>query len=323
MTDTKLFEHPDFGQAILHAAEHFRGRGLRPGVVEKDYYVTEALRILADIAGDKIIFKGGTSLSKGWNLIDRFSEDIDIFLDPLAFTPALNKRGIDRELKGLRDAIGAHPALRYLPEESRTIGGFGRNDRFGYSQLYGGPGELANRVLLEAGAASGRQPTEVVSLRSYLSLFLEESGTSLGAEDEGAFPMRLLHFRRTFVEKMFAIHSKVELFKRDARPLGSYARHYYDLFQLSQRAEVLVMLESEEYAEIKTDYDSISREYFPNSYFYPEGMRFSLSDALYPTGELAAAIELEYNQQCELLCFGPYPSWKEVASRLESLREHL
>ena len=45
--------------------------------------------------------------------------------------------------------------------------------------------------------------------------------------------MRLLHFRRTFVEKMFAIHSKVEILKRDGRALGTYARHYYDLFQLA------------------------------------------------------------------------------------------
>jgi Nucleotidyl transferase AbiEii toxin, Type IV TA system len=39
--------------------------------------------------GDKVIFKAGTSLAKGWNLIQRFSEDIDIFLDPLAFQPVL------------------------------------------------------------------------------------------------------------------------------------------------------------------------------------------------------------------------------------------
>jgi predicted nucleotidyltransferase component of viral defense system len=107
----RLFEHPDFEQAVLQAAEHFRGQGLRPSLIEKDYYVTEALRIIADRAGDKIIFKGGTSLSKGWNLIQRFSEDIDIFLDPLAFTPPLGKKGIDRELRKLRDAIGTHPAL--------------------------------------------------------------------------------------------------------------------------------------------------------------------------------------------------------------------
>jgi hypothetical protein len=93
----KLYEHPDFEQAILRAAEHFRGRGLRPAVIEKDYYVT---------AGDKVIFKGGTSLSKGWNLIQRFSEDSDIFLDPLTFKPALGKIGIDRELKKLRDTVG-------------------------------------------------------------------------------------------------------------------------------------------------------------------------------------------------------------------------
>ena len=147
----RLYEHPDFEQAILRAAEHFRGRGLRPAVIEKDYYVTEALRVIAVTAGDKVIFKGGTSLSKGWNLIQRFSEDIDIFLDPLAFKPALGKNGIDRELKKLRDAVGAHPALTFVEKESQTIGGFGRNDRFSYAQRFGGPGEVANRVFLEAG----------------------------------------------------------------------------------------------------------------------------------------------------------------------------
>ena len=45
----KLYEHPDFEQAVLRAAEHFRGRGLRLAVIEKDYYVTEALRICAAI----------------------------------------------------------------------------------------------------------------------------------------------------------------------------------------------------------------------------------------------------------------------------------
>jgi len=155
----KLHEHPDFEQAVLRTSEHFRSRGLRPAIIEKDYYVTEALRIIARTAGDKVIFKGGTSLSKGWNLIQRFSEDIDIFLDPAAFKPALGKRGIDRELKKLRDAIGKHPALTFVEAESQTIGGFGRSDRFSYTQRFGGPGVVANAVLVEAGTASGREPT--------------------------------------------------------------------------------------------------------------------------------------------------------------------
>ena len=319
----KLYEHPDFEQAVLRAEEHFRSRGLRPAIIEKDYYVTEALRIIASAAGDKVIFKGGTSLSKGWNLTQRFSEDIDIFLDPVAFKPSLGKKGIDRELKKLRDAIGKHPALTFTEAESQTIGGFGRSDRFSYAQRFGGPGAVVNRVLVEAGTASGREPTAMVELRSFLGQFLAETGVSLGTEDEGGFTLRLLHFRRTFVEKMFAIHAKVELFKRDQRPIGSYARHYYDLFQLAAQQEVRDMLQSAEYAAIKADYDQISRANFPKSYFHPEGMSFTRSDALFPPPELAAIIGPEYERQCKALCYGPFPTWPEVQARLEELRRYL
>ncbi len=318
----KLFESPDFEQAILQATEHFRGRELRPAIIEKDYYVTEALRIIA-AGGDKVIFKGGTSLAKGWNLIQRFSEDIDIFLDPAAFQPPLRKRAIDRELKTMRDAIGAHGALTFISNESQTIGGFGRNDRFLYAQRFGGPGEVADRVLVEAGTASGREPTAIIELRSYLGQFLQERGLSLGAEDEGSFPMRLLHFRRTFVEKMFAVHGKVELLKRDGQPLGSYARHYYDMFQLAAQEEVIAMLKSDEYPAIKSDYDKISRAHFPRSYFHPDEMSFARSDALFPPADLSAVISAEYDAQCRMLCYGPYPSWAEIQSQLVSLRELL
>jgi hypothetical protein len=319
-TAMKLFEHPDFEQAVIRAAEHFRARGLRPGIIEKDYFVTEALRLIAASAGEKVIFKGGTSLSKGWNLIQRFSEDIDIFLDPEAFTPSLGKRGIDRELKLLRDQVAAHPALTLEGAESLTIGGFGRSDRFSYGQKFGGPGEVAGRVLLEAGTASGREPTSVVELRSYLSEFLAATGVTFGAEDEGAFPMRLLHFRRTFVEKMFAIHSKVELMKRDRRALGSYARHYYDLHQLAAQPEVLAMLAAPEYTDIKADYDRISRKYFAKSYFFPADMQFANSDALFPEPSLSSALEAEYELQCRQLCYGSFPTWTEVMASLKRLR---
>ena len=319
----RLFEHPDFEQAILRASEHFHQRKLRPAIIEKDYYVTEALRVIARTSGDKVIFKGGTSLAKGWNLIERFSEDIDIFLDPKAFQPPLGKNAIDRELKALRDAVGGHPALAFVQEESQTIGGFGRNDRFSYRQKFGGPGEVANRVLLEAGTASGREPSVVVELGSYLCQYFEENKLSLGAEDESPFVLRLLHFRRTFVEKMFAIHGKVELLKRDRQPLGSYARHYYDLFQMSGHPEVQAMLRSAEYAAIKADYDEISRTHFPRSYFFPKGMGFAHSDALFPPDDLAALIGPEYEAQCRMLCYGPYPSWDNVRARFLEMHDVL
>lgn len=316
----KLFEHPEFEQAVLLATEYFRDRGLRPAIIEKDYYVTEVLRVIATDHGEQTIFKGGTSLSKGWDLIERFSEDVDIFLDPVAFSPVLGKHAIDRELKRLRDSLNAHPALRFLKEGSQTIGGFGRSDRFVYAQRFGGPGEVSGQVLVEAGTASGREPTETVELQSYVAAFLAEQGLSLEADDEGCFPMRLLHFRRTFVEKMFAIHGKVELLKRDEQPLGSYARHYYDLFHLAAQEAVVAMLDSDEYAAIKSDYDEISRAHFERSYFPPDDMSFAHSDALFPPADLAAAIGTEYEAQCHQLCFGPHPSWDTVQARFLELR---
>ena len=319
----KLFEHSDFEQAIIRTAEHFRSRGLREAIIEKDYYVTEALRIIQTMAGANIIFKGGTSLSKGWNLIQRFSEDIDIFLDPTGFDPPLGKKAIDRELKKLRQAIEKHPALKFIDKESQTIGGFGRNDRFGYVQRFAGPGEIRNRVFVEAGTASGKEPTENVQMQSYVGQFLQASDISLGAEDEGPFEMRLLHFRRTFVEKLFAIHGKVETFKRDGKEIGGNARHYYDLFCLAERPEVLAMLRSAEYTTIKIDYDKISREHFEKSYVPPPDMSFAKSEGLFPTADLRTAIAAAFAEQCRALCFGPFPTWAEVEARLEAIRDLL
>lgn len=316
----KLFEHPDFEQAVIRAAGHFRARGLRESIIEKDYFVTEALRIIEQHAGSKVIFKGGTSLSKGWNLIQRFSEDVDIFLDPTAFDPPLGKNAIDRELKKLRRAVEGHPGLKFIDKESQTIGGFGRHDRFEYEQRFAGTGDIRNRVLVEAGAASGREPTERVQLESYVGQFLRETGMTLGADDEGPFEMRLLHFRRTFVEKMFAIHAKVEAFQKTGKAIGGYARHYYDLSCLAERPEVVAMLRSEEYGVIKADYDRISMEHFDKSYVAPPGMSFATSDALFPEPELSAALASEYQKQCRALCFGAFPAWEEVRTRLEALR---
>ena len=77
------------------------------------------------------------------------------------------------------------------------------------------------------------------------------------------------------------------------------------------------------YDAIKTDYDQISRAHFDRSYFQPEGMRFASSDALFPPADLAKAISAEYEAQCKLLCYGSYPSWREVQDRLLTLRDLL
>ena len=57
-----LFEHPDFERSILQATEHFREQNLRSAIIEKDYYATEALRVIATTSGDSRLWEGGESI---------------------------------------------------------------------------------------------------------------------------------------------------------------------------------------------------------------------------------------------------------------------
>ena len=83
------------------------------------------------------------------------------------------------------------------------------------------------------------------------------------------------------------------------------------------------MLQQDEYQAIKADYDLVSRTHFPRSYFFPENMHFSSSEALFPPDELASTIRVEYEAQCRLLCYGPPPTWGQVQARFEQLRHLL
>jgi len=317
----RLAEHPEFEQALLRAAERL---GLSEQFVEKDYYVTEILRIVAARLGEQAMFKGGTSLSKGWGLITRFSEDIDLFVNPERFDPRPGKNKMDRILKELSEAVAEHPALTWLREEGETIGGFGRKDLFAYETLFAELPGIRAAVRLEPGIGSGTFPTEVVPITSVVAQFLSEQGAEgfEGVEDLAGFKMTLLHYRRTFVEKMFALHGKVVRLQEEAKPLGRDARHYPDLYVLAGEQEVRAMLASPEYGEIRNDYDEKSLEFFANSYTPPEGLSFAKSPALFPPSSLREQLAREYEEQCKLLfSSGDYPDFDAVLARFEEIKE--
>jgi hypothetical protein len=315
----KLFEHPDFPTLIVAAAERL---GMPPNFVEKDYYVTEALRIAQQKLADRVTFKGGTSLSKGWGLISRFSEDIDLFVNPRTDPILANKRAIDRGLKALCQAIAEHPALSYVDGRGQTVGGLGREDYFRYESRLGGLPSLEPVVMVEPGIQSGDFPIEVVSLRSYAAEFLESQGLGDIADDLAPFDMQLLHYRRTYVEKLFTVHQKVTSLLETGRPLGRHARHYADIDLLGRRQDVRVMLRSAEYQQIKVDYDERSRRCFKN-YRPPADLDLSQSVALFPPAGLAEMLAVEYERECATLFYGAYPSFSEVLAGLEEVRDLL
>lgn len=320
-SEVRLFEHDEFEQAMLRAAERF---GVSEQFVEKDYYVTEILRVIAERLGDKAIFKGGTSLSKGWGLISRFSEDIDLFVNPAKFDPRPGKNKLDKMLKQLAESVGEHPALTWQKDESVTIGGLGREDHFAYETRFAALPGIRAAVRLEPGVQSGTFPTEVVPIASLVARFLQEQGSGDVAEDLTGFDMTLLHYRRTFVEKMFALHGKVVRLQQEGYPLGRDARHYPDLYVLAGEHEVRTMLASAEYREIRQDYDTKSRKFFAKSYRPPVDLSFAATPALFPDEALREQLATEYETQCDRLFSGAtYPPFAEVLSRFEEIRNLL
>lgn len=317
----RLHEHSDFAAFVTAAAAE---NDLSEQFVEKDYWITQILGVIAHTLPERAIFKGGTSLSKGWGLLDRFSEDIDLFVSPTV-APALTGRAIDRTLKRLSADVAALGGLEFVADESTTIGGRGRIDVFRYESCYPPIAGFPTTVRLEPGVQSGEQPTDTVAISAFVGdlLHAHDAAGDLGVEGLDPFAMTLLHFRRTFVEKLFAIHGKIERLKQDGHPLGRDARHYADIHVLAGRPEVLAMLRSDEYAAIRSDYDAKSREFFPQGYRPPDGLRFAASDALFPSDELRAQIEPDYELECRRLFFRPHPPFDAVLERLQSIRDLL
>jgi hypothetical protein len=80
----RLVNHEDFDDLVIATAA---ATDIPEPLVEKDYWITEILRSAVGRLGPAVLFKGGTSLSKGWKLIRRFSEDVDLLVNPLAVAP--------------------------------------------------------------------------------------------------------------------------------------------------------------------------------------------------------------------------------------------
>lgn len=316
----RLCEHGDFGAAIVASAA---ATGLEESFVEKDYYVTEVLRTIAErYSPGQVVFKGGTSLSKAWGLIQRLSEDVDLLLVPERFDPPLGRGRVDTELAAMTEAISAHAGLTHDESQTFRTRGRARSDSFTFDQRFARLG-IAPSIMTEPGVRGGPSPADECQIDSEVARYLRSMGQESIAEDLYAFPMTVLHFRRTFVEKLFIVHSLAERLKRDGTTLGRNARHYIDLYSLAGESEVEQMLRSAEYGQIKQDYDEISLRFFEKRYERPPDLSFADSSGIFPTAELCAQIAPDYDEQCQTLCYGPYPDFVDALARFEKIRDLL
>jgi hypothetical protein len=304
-------------------------RGLPVSAVEKDWWVTLVLRALFSTPyASSLLFKGGTSLSKGWNLIERFSEDIDL---------ALNRETIDEKYRGklssrqlqklredseqftkatLRNAL--HTALNTMNIATGHFeiihDGEAHSDPHllvNYRSLYERLPYLPPSVKIEVSTRSLMEPWSNRPIQSFIGAHYEGNNFA-----ETPVNIPTVEPRRTFLEKAFLLH---EEFLKEAGQVRvtRMSRHLYDLEKLMDSDHgVQALADTELYQEIVSH----------RSIFYKRGhvdyntLVPSIIDFVPPDHALQA-FKADYMDMAENMFYGEYLSFKDLITRLQELRQ--
>lgn len=250
----RLRDHRADLQALIgSAAEQL---GIDQVFVEKDFWVTEVLRAATrpvvalgkDGAHHAVgtVFKGGTSLSRVYGIIERFSEDVDLLIRfPSAEVSESQK---DKVLKEIQGNVTAHLGLDgEAVEAGVSTRGVKRNVRYHYPE-WSTHSAVTAGVLLEMGCRGGAFPTRRHRLRSMLADHAIEvlgEGERAWAEFEPV-AVEVLAPERTLLEKLALLHDGMSRFPDEAasEKLTRAGRHLYDVHQLLGHGPVLEALDA-------------------------------------------------------------------------------
>ena len=285
---------------------------VNPAVVEKDYWVSQVLIALSEGYPDDFVFKGGTSLSKGFGIIERFSEDVDILLLPKGRGSSARDTLMKKMGAAAGTAVGDHDPTRL---DSST--GVHRAFEIAYPRQRDAVW-LRPTIRLEIGVRGGPNPSMVRSVGTLLREALEDQDVTPEGDDLIPVDVRVLHPGRTLIEKLAMVN---ELGQKcaadDATELGHHVgRHFYDIYKLLDHADVLEFLQDRiSFMEVVADCERVSKEQYKSNYTrpvtgYADGEAFSAptaADRLRTAHE--AAEEMYFGR-------GRYPSWNDVCDRV-------
>lgn len=300
--------------------------GTTPAVTEKDFWVTWVLdRLFRDPELARLLmFKGGTSLSKAYRLIQRFSEDIDLILDwrvvsgedPLAVRSKSSQERLNEAINERAQAFIGGELLRHV---SMTLGEMCRceidsadphviNVRYpaAFSDEY-----LRPEVRLEIGPLASWLPHETRTIRSYAA----ESFPQLFERTDCS--VRVITAARTFWEKATILHHEAHRPVNAPHP-ARYSRHYYDVAKMAESPVKHAALE---------DLDLLANVVEFKERFYPRGWaRYDLAKPgtfrLVPEGHVLAAVRLDYRAMANMI-FGDMPAFDDIIAILKNLQDEI
>ena len=306
--------------------------GMTDAIIEKDFWVCYMLDYLFHRCAwkDNIAFKGGTSLSKAYGLIERFSEDIDLILDwrVLGYgvnepweersntkQDIFNKEANTRAETFLRDTFLPSIVADLTVELGEKIRCFIDDDdpqtvKIAYPNSFADM-SILQEIRLEIGALAAWTPVKVADITPYAAqeygrLFKQSSTDILTVLPE-----------RTFWEKVTILHR--EAFRAEDRPFPSrYSRHYYDLYRMMQTEVKDNSLEDNELLARVVD--------FKDKFYRCPWARYDLAKRgtmqLMPPEYSLDKLRDDYEHMQNML-FGSKPSFDEIMDGIAKLEKEI
>jgi len=307
-----------FSQAVRFTSDQV---GIPAIYIEKDYWVTYALHTIAhNPVGSETVFKGGTALSKCFNLIQRFSEDIDLVV--------LRREGETNSLLTTKIRKISKVVSNVLPEveiaEVTQKMGMNRKTAHTYSKKFQGDyGQVRDVIIVEATWLGYYEPYTTKTVRSFIFDMMEKTGQLELAKEYDLLPFefKVLAPERTICEKIMSLvrfsHSENPI-----EDLTKKIRHTYDLYLLLENKDLLAFFKSNDFEEMLLKVASDDVTSFKNNnkwlqHHPSEAKIFAELETVWDT------LKGTYNGDFKKLLYGDIPKPDDILKTLNVIKERL
>jgi predicted nucleotidyltransferase component of viral defense system len=308
--DTQLFS-----QTLRATSQHLK---INLGFVEKDYWITLLLQKLSGSKYiDEVVFKGGTSLSKGYRLIDRFSEDVD-----LAIVNTTHKTGneIKKIIRHLEKEI-TEELTEFQEEGITSKGSRYRKSLFRYPSIQ--QNDPNNRLIVEVNSFANPIPFQKRLIQSMLFDFLNQTNNRsfIDAYQLHPFEINIQNKEQTLLEKLVSL-IRFSLDQDPVPSVSSKIRHFYDLYFLATDDDCFQCIQSDTFKQQFLTLFDHDKELFDEPMGWtnrsiPESPLIRNFDFIW------SKLKDQYQSELSALAYRPIPDEKEVAQTFVRLSQRI
>jgi len=306
--------------------------GITPKAIEKDWWVTLVLQLLfTSKYAPYFAFKGGTSLSKGWGIIDRFSEDIDIALNSAAFgkvykanpsktfVEQLRRAGclftcneIKQELKDQFVKLQVQEHLYSIEVEAVPTDMPDTDPQtiyVNYVSLFDPNPYFSDRVKVEFSVRSQSEPNAIRKMQTLLNHYFPNE-----IYGEQAILVTTIQPNRTLIEKILLLHEEYN--REDESKMRTYrmSRHYYDLYRIHQLPEYSNALGDKLFIQDIIDH----RKSYSRLRHFDYSTLCMGRIAVIPSLSILTALQHDFEEMAKEMLYGQVPTFSEI---MESARD--